>query len=141
MQAHFAPRAAATLAAAGLMLWAPAGAFGDPGEAQGSRLAQAGAGYDPMRPAAKPSEDQARPEGNPELGGLPDAPGAEETFYLCSACHTIELVKQQRLTDGRWDYLWNWMITEQGMPEQDDETREAILGYLKEYFSSEAPAG
>lgn len=89
-----------------------------------------------MRPTKRPSDSPARPEGNPELEGLPDAPGAEETFYLCSACHSIALVKQQRLSDERWDYLWNWMIKEQGMPEQDEETREAVLDYLKKHFSS-----
>ena len=99
-------------------------------------LAQA-AGYDPMRrPKASPDAAE-RPEGNPELEGLPDAPGAEDTYYLCSACHSIALVKQQRLSDARWDYLWRWMIEEQGMPETDDETRDAILGYLKKYYSSE----
>ncbi len=87
------------------------------------------------RPAPRAEEEQPPP--NPELGGLPDAPGAEDTFYLCSSCHSIALVKQQRLTDARWDYLWTWMIEEQGMPEMDDETRETILGYLKKYFSAE----
>lgn len=95
------------------------------------------AGYDPMRRSIPAPDVQDRPEENPELGGLPDAPGAEDTYYLCSACHSIALVKQQRLTDARWDYLWSWMIEEQGMPEPDDETREAILGYLKKYYSSE----
>lgn len=94
-------------------------------------------GYDPMQPggASQPSGPAA--EGNPELGGLPDGPGAEETYYLCSACHSIKLVTQQRVTDARWDYLWDWMIREQNMPEQDAETREAILSYLKTHFSSE----
>ncbi|WP_202190071.1 hypothetical protein [Ensifer sp. LCM 4579] len=77
------------------------------------------------------------PPGNPELGGLPEAPGAEDTYYLCSACHSIALVTQQRLTDERWNYLWDWMVREQGMPDQDEETREAILRYLQTHFSSE----
>lgn len=77
------------------------------------------------------------PTGNPELGGLPDGQGAEETYYLCSACHSIAMVTQQRLTDERWSYLWDWMIREQSMPEQDDETRDTILDYLQTHFSSE----
>jgi hypothetical protein len=80
---------------------------------------------------------EATPEGNPELGGLPVAPGAEDTYYLCSACHSVALIKQQSLSDARWDYLWNWMIEEQGMPDQDAETKDSILSYLKTYFSSE----
>lgn len=90
-----------------------------------------------MRPAAPSPDASARPEGNPELDGLPDAPGAEETFYMCSACHSIALVKQQRLSDARWDYLWTWMIEEQGMADPGEELRETILGYLKEHYSSQ----
>src|SRR5690606_35109811 len=90
-------------------------------------VAQA-AGYDPMRrpkplpgPQKSPESKAERPEGNPELGGLPDAPGAEDTFYLCSACHSIALVKQQSLSDARWDYLWTWMIEQQGMTDPGEE--------------------
>lgn len=87
---------------------------------------------------ARPSLDASRrPEGNPELGGLPDAPGAEDTFYMCSSCHSIALVKQQRLSDARWDYLWRWMIEEQGMADPGEELRETILSYLKEHYSSQ----
>ena len=95
------------------------------------------AGYDPMRPAMPTPGAAAQPEGNPEFDGLIDAPGAEETFYMCSACHSIALVKQQRLTDARWDYLWRWMIKEQGMADGGEELRETILGYLKEHYSSQ----
>lgn len=137
MQSHFASAAAvAVLALAAATFGSAAEEAGGGAWAQETLLAQA-TGYDPMR-RALPSPDAAeRPEGNPELEGLPDAPGAEDTYYLCSGCHSIALVKQQRLSDARWDYLWNWMIEEQGMPEMDDETRDAILGYLKDYFSSE----
>jgi hypothetical protein len=99
-------------------------------------LAQA-SGYDPMRPLTASPGASPRPEGNPEFDGLIDAPGAEDTFYMCSACHSIALVKQQRLTDARWDYLWQWMIDEQGMADGGEELRGTILGYLKEHYSSE----
>lgn len=106
-----------------------------------THLAQQGGapGYDPMRrdigrPAVR---REPPPPSNPELGGLPEAAGAEETYYLCSACHSIALVTQQRLTDERWNNLWDWMVREQGMPEQDEETRQAILSYLQTHFSSE----
>ena len=94
-------------------------------------------GYDPMRPAMPLPGASAQPEGNPEFDGLIDGPGAEETFYMCSACHSIALVRQQRLTDARWDYLWRWMIEEQGMADGGEELRETILGYLKEHYSSQ----
>lgn len=101
-----------------------------------------GGGYDPMaRPGSPLSpgspSDAPDVELNPELGNLPDTPGAEETFYLCSACHSLAIVKQQRISDARWDYLWNWMVEVQGMPEQDSETKEKVLSYLKRHFSAE----
>lgn len=110
---------------------------------------------DPMRAAATvhgtPSADDpmaalqgtnadAGEEGvtaNEELGGLPDGPGAEDTYYQCVACHSTEIIKQQRLTDARWDDLWQWMVEEQGMIEPEPETKAVIMEYLKTHFSSE----
>ncbi len=101
--------------------------------------------YDPMRPAANtlapaaptPTPSAPAEELDPELGNLPVGPGAEETYYQCVACHSTAIIRQQRLTDERWDYLWTWMIKEQGMYEPDKETKELILTYLKTHFSSE----
>lgn len=106
----------------------------------------ASGGYDPLaRPVnpmmpgqqGAPRSGESDVDLNPELGNLPDTPGVEETFYLCSACHSVAIIKQQHISDARWNYLWNWMIEEQGMPEQDAETKATILSYLKRHFSSE----
>lgn len=106
-------------------------------------------GYDPMARRGAPGTPLFPETGqkgttgrggvalNPELGNLPDTPGAEETYYLCSACHSLAIVKQQHIADARWDYLWDWMVEEQGMPEQEPETKALILSYLKRHFSSE----
>lgn len=95
--------------------------------------------YDPMRPGAAVATPQsgtvAAP--NPEFDNLPDTPGVEETYYMCSACHSTAIIKQQKISDARWDYLWNWMIEDQGMADPGEETKEIILGYLKQHFSSE----
>lgn len=106
--------------------------------------------YDPMRPqeamplpntgtsgSTTATEDEAQPKQNPEFENLPDTAGVEETYYQCIACHSTAIIKQQRISDARWDYLWTWMIEEQGMPKADDETKEKILAYLKTHFSSE----
>ncbi|MCZ7676503.1 MAG: cytochrome C-552 [Roseovarius sp.] len=101
--------------------------------------------YDPMRPAGNPlvpgasTQTPAAPaaEPDPELGNLPAGPGAEDTYYQCVACHSTAIIRQQRLSDERWDYLWKWMVEEQGMFEPDEETRDSILTYLKTHFSSE----
>src|SRR5690606_22691065 len=142
---HLGAIAFAALLAAGI---GPDGHAAEGVGGQAVTLAQASpgsgaGGYDPMArpinpmmPGTPSGEDGGVPL-NPELGNLPDTPGAEEPFYLCSACHSVAIIKQQRLSDARWDYLWTWMIEEQGMPEQDPETRETILSYLKRHFSSE----
>ena len=102
--------------------------------------------YDPMAAVAA-AGDQTAPDDadtpdaagapDPDLGNLPAGPGAEETYYTCVACHSTAIILQQEITDERWDYLWHWMIEEQGMIEPDEETKELILSYLKHNFSSE----
>ena len=114
------------------VLLLPAAAAG-----QGFDPMRPGAGYNPMAPAAAPAAEAPAVPLSAEFDNLPDAPGVEDTYYLCSACHSLALVKQQRLTDARWDYLWGWMVEHQGMPEQEPEVRDAILGYLKAHFSAE----
>ena len=103
-------------------------------------LAGRPAGSDPLDPMTALrawSDTGAAAEGNPEFGGLPDGEGVEETYYQCVACHSTEIIKQQRVTDQRWDELWIWMVEDQGMFEPDDETKQIILTYLKTHLSSE----
>jgi hypothetical protein len=103
-------------------------------------IAGAQQAYDPMAAArgasALPGATPA-PEGDPDFGNLPPGPGMEDTYYQCIACHSTAIIRQQRLTDARWDYLWDWMIEAQGMQETEPEVRETILAYLKTHFSSE----
>ncbi|MFO7483736.1 cytochrome C-552 [Oceanibaculum nanhaiense] len=95
-------------------------------------------GFNPLAPGTPSGQSPGKQvEGNPELGGLPDGKGAEETFYACTACHSAAIIKQQHISDARWDDLWTWMIETQGMPEYPPEDKELILGYLKQHFSSE----
>ncbi|CAM3380369.1 hypothetical protein SAMN04488021_1497 [Paracoccus aminovorans] len=103
-------------------------------------LAGRPAGSDPLDPmtALRARADTAETaEGNAELGGLPDGEGAEDTYYQCVACHSTEIIKQQRVTDHRWDELWTWMVEAQGMVEPEPDTKALILTYLKRNFSSE----
>lgn len=103
-------------------------------------LAGRPAGSDPLDPMTAVRATAATTDaeaGNIELGGLPDGPGAEETYFQCVACHSTEIIKQQRVTDHRWDELWSWMVEAQGMIEPEPEAKELILGYLKTQFSSE----
>ena len=93
---------------------------------------------DPMAALRAPAVTETDgPAPNPEFGDLPDAPGAEETFYQCTACHSTAIIRQQSVTDARWDDLWTWMVEKQGMFDPEPAEKEVILTYLKTHFSSE----
>ncbi|MBT5073797.1 MAG: hypothetical protein HOM63_08745 [Kordiimonadaceae bacterium] len=74
---------------------------------------------------------------DPDMALLPIGEGREEVFYLCSACHSIKTVVQQRLSRDTWDYTLDYMVAEQGMPELEEEERAQILDYLATYVSPE----
>jgi hypothetical protein len=96
--------------------------------------------YDPMSAAQGllPMDDDTTTVAvDPDFDNLPATEGMEDTYYQCSACHSTAIIKQQHLTDARWNYLWGWMVNEQGMHEPDDDTKDVILAYLMRHFSSE----
>lgn len=75
--------------------------------------------------------------GPPDFGpDWPAGPGQAETGALCNACHSLAIVKQQRLSRDVWDKLLDWMVEEQGMAEQTPERRLLILEYLATHFGS-----
>ena len=78
----------------------------------------------------------ANASGPVALADLPAGEGREVTYGLCGACHSMQLVVQQRLPEHHWDELWTWMIQNQGMPDPGPEIRKQIVGYLKQHFSS-----
>lgn len=92
----------------------------------GGALAAEAPGPFLTRPGVGPAEQTAV---------LPPGEGREEVEGICSACHSIRLVTQQRLSRDRWDELLDWMVAEQGMPELDDETRDKVLDYLADHLS------
>lgn len=98
-----------------------------------------GQGFAPLNPlTVDPATREASTVPlNPDFGNLPDAPGMEDTYYSCTACHSTATFSAQRLTDARWEYLWDWMITDQGMADYGDDVRGIILAYLQTHFSSE----
>ncbi|WP_281301505.1 MULTISPECIES: hypothetical protein [unclassified Iodidimonas] len=79
---------------------------------------------------AQQADEDFDPDMPPEMAMMQAGEGRETTFYMCSACHSMKLVTQQRLSRDRWDYLLDWMTKEQGMPPLDDEMRGEILDYL-----------
>jgi cytochrome c len=73
----------------------------------------------------------------PDFGaGWPAGPGQVEAGLLCGACHSLAIVKQQRLSRARWDKLLDWMVEEQGMAAQPPDQRALILDYLATHFGA-----
>jgi cytochrome c len=66
----------------------------------------------------------------------PAGPGQAEAGQLCNSCHSLAIVKQQRLSRSTWDKLLHWMVSEQGMAPQAPERRELILDYLAANFGA-----
>jgi len=74
-----------------------------------------------------------------DFGQLFIAPGVEETYYACTACHSEMIVAQQGKTRDGWDDLLDWMIEEQGMSELPSDERDIILDYLAEHYNIDRP--
>lgn len=88
--------------------------------------------YNALLPTARQSAGADGMSFDPEdaLYGLPRAEGAEDTALYCSACHSLEIVMQQRQTREGWRYLLAWMNEQQGMPALPDAEYARILDYL-----------
>ncbi|MGF1527685.1 MAG: hypothetical protein ACFCBW_12965, partial [Candidatus Competibacterales bacterium] len=67
----------------------------------------------------------------------PEGPGRETVGYFCQACHSLALVKQQRLSRQGWDELLTWMTQKQNMAALQGERRELFLDYLSSHFGSQ----
>jgi len=60
-----------------------------------------------------------------------DAPGREETFYTCTACHNFKLVAQQGMNRRQWEEILVVMNEKHGMPLLEGNDRETVLKYLE----------
>jgi hypothetical protein len=69
---------------------------------------------------------------------LPDAPGREETFYACTACHGTAVIRRSRLTREGWDELMDWMTEKHGMPPLEGGERRRVVDYLARVFPPRA---
>jgi hypothetical protein len=69
---------------------------------------------------------------------FPDGPYRDEVFYLCTACHSSRLVRNQAMSRERWDETLNWMSERHGMPELEGEERAHFLDYLTAHFGPAA---
>lgn len=92
----------------------------------------------PPAPKAVPAEPDTEkgkpPTHNDTIADLPDGKGREITFYTCTACHGVALIKAQGLTRDLWDASIDLMIQRHRMPPVKAEERAEILDYLVEQF-------
>ena len=80
-----------------------------------------------------------RPESSARAEGLPPGVGRDLVLSTCSACHSIRLVAQQRLSREAWDETLDWMVSEQGMPRLGTRDRQLILRYLSTHLNASVP--
>jgi hypothetical protein len=71
---------------------------------------------------------------------LPEGPGRDEVFYLCTACHSSRLVRNQAMSRERWDETLSWMTERHGMPALEGDERALFLDYLTAHFGPSAGA-
>ncbi|MBM1173570.1 hypothetical protein ACFSM9_09145 [Microvirga arabica] len=83
-------------------------------------------------PAFAPRDEQVE--------DLPEGPGRDETFGMCTGCHGYKLVSNQGMTRDKWDETLTWMSTRHGMPEIEGADRDLILDYLTAHHPPKAPA-
>jgi hypothetical protein len=72
---------------------------------------------------------------------LPEGPGRDEVFYLCTGCHSSRLVRNQALSRERWDDTLSWMTERHGMAALEGEQRALFLNYLTTHFGPSTSAG
>ena len=110
--------------------------------APGTRMGYTGVADPVERAALIAYLDTLRPDGGvvaarPAVdygADWPAGPGQAEAGALCNSCHSLAIVKQQRLSRDSWDALLAWMVEEQGMAAQAPERRALILDYLVAHF-------
>jgi hypothetical protein len=72
---------------------------------------------------------------------LPDGPGRDEVFHLCTGCHSSRLVRNQAMSRERWDETLSWMTERHGMPALEGGERALFLDYLTAHFGPAPPDG
>lgn len=79
-----------------------------------------------------PAASAPAPEDAPPVGadGLVEAEGVQLVRAHCAACHSLQLVRQNRMTRERWDATITWMQETQKLWPIPPEQREPLLDYL-----------
>jgi hypothetical protein len=108
-------------------------ATGTPALQSASRSAPPGAAA-PKPTAPAPTDAGKPPPHNDKVEDLPEGAGREVTFYTCTACHGVALIKAQGLTRELWDHTFDMMLDKHRMPPVKAAERAEILDYLAGQF-------
>ena len=74
------------------------------------------------------------PPHNDTVADMPDGKGRDTTFYACTACHGVAIIKAQGLTRDLWDASLDLMVSRHHMAPMKPEERTEVLDYLVEQF-------
>ena len=55
--------------------------------------------------------------------------------YNCSACHSLNIIYQQRLSEDRWREIISLMYTEHGMERINKKEEERLIHYLSKNYN------
>lgn len=72
---------------------------------------------------------------------LPAGEGQEETFYICTACHSSALVRAQGMARDAWDRLIDFMQERHNMAPLDAADRKLVVDYLAGAFPPRRQGG
>jgi hypothetical protein len=86
-----------------------------------------------VTPAHDPDKGKPPPH-NDKPEDMPDGKARDLTFYTCTACHGVALIKAQGLTRELWDSTFDLMLSKHRMPPVKPEERAEILDYLSATF-------
>jgi hypothetical protein len=73
------------------------------------------------------------------MEAMPNFPGREDAFNLCSACHSMRVVGRQGMSRQRWDETLIWMTEKHSMPPLEGAERVSVLDYLEKAYPPAAP--
>ncbi|MCA1582587.1 MAG: hypothetical protein LC796_14590 [Acidobacteria bacterium] len=88
------------------------------------------------RPAAAPSFDPRLPILGTKLAEFPPGPAKAVADQACLACHSVDIVAQQRLTEKQWGAELTKMAG--WGADFPADRREELLGYLVKNFGPDA---
>jgi hypothetical protein len=83
------------------------------------------------KPAPR-SSGESLPQLGTVLRPLPDGPGKSIADGACVACHSADIIRQQRLTEKQWQATVTKMVS-WGSP-VDEKERDPLIAYLVQNF-------